>query len=582
MGPLPLRACLLPAVLLGACVDAAAPGDSVQARMAAALEGVALDCDDPVPRYYDVDGDGHGDPAMEVELCAEVEGFVDDATDCDGLRPDVSPSADEICGDGLDNDCSGGDQTCAPPELATDAYTLTSDTTTGAFGPVIATGLDLDGDGVQEVALADPDLDDDRGSVWILELPEPVPAGTSEPLSSRVQSELTGDLTDLRLGQGLAAGWWDDPSGLRTTVAFSCRGPVDEGSTSRQTAVFLLQSELGEGGDRSEVDAALLGPVADPAQNYTGIESLAMGRWVDGTHDQGVLAAAYLGQSRVYVVGMDAVTGDVDLASVGVPIATTDLGIDLGTGLHWADVDGDGLDDLFIGAPNWDSDPGTTEDGGAVWIVPGDELDTLSAGGPESLLDDVGVRIWYPAADLGLGQRIASADLDQDGELEVVLGSFEENPPGPGRVYLVDPGGMRGLSPGDAMDVVSPSGGVRAVAVEGTEQYDFFGFSVAALDGLQPRVAVGTPGWDGTGDESTLRGGLWLFDSDNDLFDTSAETVDNLGATFVASDSSTDPVGTGLASAGDIDEDGQDELWVSALGLFEPGRASLLLRTGAR
>lgn len=582
MGPLPSRASLLSVLLLGACRGAPPPNATVHSRMAAALEGVALDCDNPVPRYYDVDGDGHGDPAMEVELCAEVEGFVDDATDCDGLRPDVSPSATEVCGDGLDNDCSGGDEVCTPPELATDAYTLTSDTATGAFGPVIATGLDLDGDGLQEVALADPDRDSDQGSVWILELPDPVPAGTSAPLSSRVQSELSGDLTDLRLGQGLAAGWWDDPAGLRTTVAFSCRGPVDENGTDLQTAVFLLQSELGEGGDRSEVDATLFGPVADPALSYAGIESLAMGRWVDGTDDTGVLAAAYLTDSRVFVVPMDEVSGDAELDLVGRRLATPQLGIDLGAAMHWADLDGDGLDDLLIGAPSWDADPGTTENGGALWLVPGEDLAGLATSASELLLDDAGIRVWYPAADLGMGRSIGTADLDEDGEQEVVLGGFEENPGALALVHILDPGGLRTLSPGDTVSTISPPAGVRVLAIEGDEPYDFFGFSVAALDGVQPRVAVGTPGWDGAGDESILRGGLWLFDTDNALLDASAEDLDSVAATFVASDSPTDPVGTGLTGAGDIDADGQDELWVSALGLFEPGRASLLLRTGAR
>jgi hypothetical protein len=55
--------------------------------------------------YVDGDGDGFGDPATGVLGCA-VPGTVADAGDCDDVRPDVHPGAEEAC-DGVDTDCDG-------------------------------------------------------------------------------------------------------------------------------------------------------------------------------------------------------------------------------------------------------------------------------------------------------------------------------------------------------------------------------------------------------------------------------------------------------------------------------------------
>ena len=58
--------------------------------------------------YLDVDGDGYGDPSeshIDGPACDQPEdGFVPDGTDCDDADPAIHPDADELC-DGIDNDC---------------------------------------------------------------------------------------------------------------------------------------------------------------------------------------------------------------------------------------------------------------------------------------------------------------------------------------------------------------------------------------------------------------------------------------------------------------------------------------------
>ncbi len=56
--------------------------------------------------YADADGDGFGDPDVEILDCDPDEGWVEDASDCDDANSGIHPDATEIC-DELDNDCDG-------------------------------------------------------------------------------------------------------------------------------------------------------------------------------------------------------------------------------------------------------------------------------------------------------------------------------------------------------------------------------------------------------------------------------------------------------------------------------------------
>lgn len=75
-------------------------------------DGVDNDCDGVADegigaRYFrDADGDGFGDPAVSVLICAPPPGYVAVASDCDDARASVHPDAIEVC-NRLDDDCNG-------------------------------------------------------------------------------------------------------------------------------------------------------------------------------------------------------------------------------------------------------------------------------------------------------------------------------------------------------------------------------------------------------------------------------------------------------------------------------------------
>lgn len=61
---------------------------------------------DAMPFYADADSDGFGDPMAPHAACSMPAGCVEDPSDCDDTESSVNPDVDETC-DGVDDDCDG-------------------------------------------------------------------------------------------------------------------------------------------------------------------------------------------------------------------------------------------------------------------------------------------------------------------------------------------------------------------------------------------------------------------------------------------------------------------------------------------
>ncbi len=74
-------------------------------------DGIDQDCDgaDACLYYTDADGDGYGDDGTEVETCTPGAGLAGQGGDCDDADPARSPAALETWYDGVDQDCDGND-----------------------------------------------------------------------------------------------------------------------------------------------------------------------------------------------------------------------------------------------------------------------------------------------------------------------------------------------------------------------------------------------------------------------------------------------------------------------------------------
>ncbi len=76
-------------------------------------DGLDNNCDGDVDEgvlltfYQDSDLDTYGNAAVTTEACAAPSGYVDDDTDCDDGDTDVNPGMDEVCDNGIDDNCDG-------------------------------------------------------------------------------------------------------------------------------------------------------------------------------------------------------------------------------------------------------------------------------------------------------------------------------------------------------------------------------------------------------------------------------------------------------------------------------------------
>jgi hypothetical protein len=226
----------------------------------------------------------------------------------------------------------------------------------------------------------------------------------------------------------------------------------------------------------------------------------------DGAHDLAVGVREDVGTFPVAgAVNVLYGTPGGGLSGVGSQLFTQDTeGIEdtvevedrFGNALAVGDFDGDGIDDLAVGAP------GETVDdrvfAGAINVIYGSP-GGLNGGRSSQLFTQGNLGVGRgPGASDFFGQALAAGDLDGDGADDLAAGSpqlFEDTDPGPGLVNVIygSTTGLAGGRPSQLFDQDSPGVGSDA------EQGDQFGTSLAIGElngGGAADLAVGTPGED--------------------------------------------------------------------------------------
>lgn len=82
-----------------------------------------------VTYYADADNDGFGNPAISTSACAQPTGYVSNDQDCDDSNDMINPNATDIPGNGIDEDCIGGDAVIQPTSLGIYEFTGTTNCT---------------------------------------------------------------------------------------------------------------------------------------------------------------------------------------------------------------------------------------------------------------------------------------------------------------------------------------------------------------------------------------------------------------------------------------------------------------------
>jgi hypothetical protein len=510
-----------------------------------ACNGVDDDCDgliDPEGSegqfwsFADADEDGYGSEAGGVLACEAPSGFVSNTGDCDDTEPLAWTGAEEVCGDGVDNNCDGEAGDCSLAESGDVVELgfpfLRGTEQRGGAGSALA-ATDLSGDGALDLLVGASRVDDVGtllGQVWIH--PGAIPGGEQDlnngyPYQGDVDGGLFG-ASVAGVGDANSDGYNDFVVGAPGVVAAASTGVGK---------IYFFAGPL-SAGSRTPADA-LVTLVAEQTQASIGVAMVAGDVTGDGVVDL-IIGAEGAPTDTTSFGGFWVVSRtvdfDTDLEEAGTWFSEESKGDGTGTVLAIVgDTDGDGLNDLVAGAPNWGQ---SVPEAGRVVLLLGPPP---SAGG--SVVDaDASVDGQTPTG--AFGRSLAGGDLDGDGHADLVVGARDDGDYSSfaGAAYVFLGPISEDAALGDAMTVVYGDGTSDDVGT---------GLAVVDLDGDgAPELAVTDP----AGGAGTGGAGVWFGPPASGAY--KASDADR----FYSAPNAGDGGAAVLLGTGDLGADGTNDL----------------------
>jgi hypothetical protein len=496
----------------------------------------------PITSYSDGDGDGFGDPLSRSEDCVVPEGNVADSTDCDDGAVDVSPAGLEHC-DGRDEDCDG-----TVDDDPTDAVTWYADLDIDGYGDPasMAQGCEAPFGSVSN----EGDCDDDEPLAWTGH-PEICGDGVDNDCDGRVGSDclISGehDLGDVDAhhydgvtyglaGQALAIVDDADGDGVRDVMIGAMLAST--GRLSYDGVAYLASGDSGGGLSGALGSLSGVGDYADAGSAVCGIGD------VDGDSSQelavgsrGTYTALEYDPGTVMIVETNS-SGKMSLKfTIEGTDATQGFG---GTLAPVGDVNGDGRDDLAVGAYSTNYYAGTKT--GAVWLLT--DLDSVGS----TTASSVGIRMLGPT-NSWIGSFLSSpGDVDGDGMADLLVGGAGTTFGGPKIAWLItDP-------PSSNADIDDVAAAIVSTTTSDLYLSGVWGVGDVDGDGLVD-IGVGSFYDD---DGATDAGAVYVLTAPSGEVDVSAAYAKILG------DGAGDQLGQSAVTLGDLDGDGFGDMAVGA------------------